>query len=137
VKPALHRPVADEPDPEFLLLAGSAGTLAYGGAWLAAGLPFPRCAFRALTGCPCPTCGATRCFLSLIHGHILQAFAWNPLVFTSLLGLAALNLYAAAVLTTRLPRIRLSLSSIEGRALRIASVILFAANWTYEIRHGG
>jgi hypothetical protein len=122
-----------EAEPELLLLGGSAGALAYGCAWLAAGLPLPPCAFRAVTGCPCPTCGATRCVLALLHGRVAEAAGWNPLVFAGLAGLALLNLYAIAVLLARQPRLRLSLTTTEGHILRIAFVVLAAANWAYEI----
>ena len=43
------------------------------------------------------------------------------------------NLYAAAVLLARLPRLRLSFGQNENRILRIALPILMAANWAYEI----
>ena len=36
------------------------------------------CIFHALTGLPCPLCGLTRSFVSLSHGHLLQAFLWHP-----------------------------------------------------------
>jgi hypothetical protein len=126
-----------ENDPELLALGGSAGALAYGCAWLAAGLPLPPCAFRAVTGCPCPTCGATRCVLALLHGRVAEAAGWNPLVLAGLAGLAVLNLYAAAVLVARLPRVRLSLSGVEARCMRAAFGILLAVNWAYEIHRGG
>jgi hypothetical protein len=129
----LHRPGPRETDPELLGLGASIGALAYGGVWLAAGLPLPPCAFRAITGCPCPTCGATRCALALLHGRVAEAAAWNPLVFAGLAALMLFNLYAAAVLLARLPRLRLSFGQNENRILRIALPILMAANWAYEI----
>jgi len=92
-----------EPDLELLALGGSAGAVAWRAAWITAGLPLPHCAFRAMTGCPCPTCGATRCVLALLHGHAGAALAWNPLVFCGLAAIAVLNLYAAAVLAGRFP----------------------------------
>jgi hypothetical protein len=74
--------------------------------------------------------------LALLHGRVGEALAWNPLVFTGLAALALLNLYAAAVLAARLPRVRLSLTGGEARLLRWACVLLLAANWAYEIHHG-
>ncbi len=133
----LKRLAPRETDPELLALGATAGAAAYGGAWLAAGLPLPPCAFRAVTGCPCPTCGATRCVLALLHGHVAEAVGWNPLVFAGLGVLAVLNFYAAAVWLGGLPRVRFSLSGTELRILRVACVILLAANWAYEIHRGG
>jgi len=37
------------------------------------------CAFRALTGLPCPGCGATRAFFHLGSGHVLTSLRINPL----------------------------------------------------------
>ena len=127
----------EESDLETLTLGTSAGALAYVGVWTASRLPMPPCAFHAITGCPCPTCGAMRCIIALLHGRIGQALGWNPLVFTGLILLAIFNLYAAAVLMGRLPRLRFSLTGWEGRFLRVASIILVAANWAYEIHRLG
>jgi hypothetical protein len=133
VNTLLHRLDPAEPDPELLLLGASAGGAAYAGAWMAGGLPLPPCAFRAITGLPCPTCGATHCVLALLHGHVAEAIAWNPLVFAGLVLLVLANVYAIAILAGKLPRLRFSFSAMEGRFLRLASVIILAANWAYEI----
>lgn len=45
---------------------------------LAAGAP--ACAFRAISGVPCPTCGGTRALLALAQLDLGAALAWNPLV---------------------------------------------------------
>jgi len=137
VNATLRRLRPEESDLEILTLGTSAGSLACAGVWMAGGLPMPPCAFRAITGCPCPTCGATRCVIALVHGHIGQALGWNPMVFTGLALLALFNVYAAAVLVGRLPRLRISLNGWEGRVIRVASVLLVAANWTYEIHRLG
>jgi len=136
MKAAFRPLLPGENDPELLALGTSASMGASGLAWLAAGLPLPRCAFHALTGCPCPTCGATRCVLALMHGHVSQALGWNPLIFTGLAGMALVNLYAIAVLLGGLPRIRFSFTGREGRVLKWACLLLVAANWAYEIHHG-
>ena len=47
------------------------------------GVGFP-CPFRALTGWECPFCGGTRLGAALLHGDVAAAFAYNPLVFVSL-----------------------------------------------------
>jgi hypothetical protein len=124
-----------ESDPELLLLGASAGAVAWGGAWLASGLPLPRCLFHAVTGCPCPTCGATRCVMALLHGRVAEALSWNPLVFTGLVAILLFNLYAAATLLFRLPRLRLALTGQEGRFIRLAFGLIISANWLYEIHH--
>ncbi len=73
---------------------------------------------------------------NLLAGHVLAAFEWNPLVFLSVIGLALYALYAAAVTTLRLPRIRLdSFSPAEIQFLRLAVALLVAANWIYLLFH--
>jgi hypothetical protein len=47
------------------------------------GMGFP-CPFRELTGWECPFCGGTRLGSALLHGDIGAAFAYNPVVFVSL-----------------------------------------------------
>lgn len=45
---------------------------------------FPKCPFRALTGCQCPGCGSTRAFYQLLHGDVVAAFKLNPLMILTL-----------------------------------------------------
>ena len=45
---------------------------------------YPRCIFKLLTGLNCPGCGGTRCLHALVHGDLLQALAFNPLVVLAL-----------------------------------------------------
>ena len=45
---------------------------------------FPPCPFRLFTGLTCPGCGTTRALHEMMHGHILAAFALNPLLFLAL-----------------------------------------------------
>lgn len=41
----------------------------------------PRCMFRIFTGYDCPGCGSQRAIHSLLHGHPLQAWHYNPFIF--------------------------------------------------------
>ena len=124
-----------EPNLELLTLGGSAGALVYAGTWLGAGLPVPPCAFRALTGLPCATCGATHCVLALMHGHVAEAFAWNPLVFAALSMVILGNVYSLGVTIGGLPRLRVSLGKAEARIVLAAIVVVVVFNWMYEIHH--
>jgi len=45
---------------------------------------FPGCPFRALTGFTCPGCGSTRGLHRLLHGDVIAAFEFNPLMILSL-----------------------------------------------------
>jgi hypothetical protein len=68
------------------------------------GIGFP-CPFRELTGWECPFCGGTRLGSALLHGDIGAAFAYNPVVFVSLvLGVAVGALWILEALGG--PRVR-------------------------------
>lgn len=45
---------------------------------------FPACPFRALTGFTCPACGSTRSLHKLLHGDVVAAFHFNPLLVLAL-----------------------------------------------------
>jgi hypothetical protein len=45
---------------------------------------FPGCPFRALTGFTCPGCGSTRGLHRLLHGDVVGAFEFNPLLILAL-----------------------------------------------------
>lgn len=131
------RPLAPkETDLEFLFLTVSTGLAASCYLYLQLGMPWPGCWFRRLTGIPCPTCGATRCAISLTHGDLVGAWRQNPLIFICYGGTLLVNLYAAAVLLFRFPRLRLAnLPSKVKRTLGALVIIALAANWAYLLAH--
>jgi hypothetical protein len=45
---------------------------------------YPGCPFRALTGWLCPGCGTQRGLHELLHGNLLAALRFNPLMVLSL-----------------------------------------------------
>jgi hypothetical protein len=45
---------------------------------------FPGCPFRSLTGFACPGCGSSRGLHCLLHGDVVAAFEFNPLLTLSL-----------------------------------------------------
>lgn len=51
---------------------------------------YPKCMFHELTGWYCPGCGSARAFHALIHGEILTALDYNPLLVISLPVVAAM-----------------------------------------------
>jgi Protein of unknown function (DUF2752) len=105
--------------------------------WLSVRLPTPRCAFRAVTGLPCLTCGATRSAWQFLHGHFLASIRFNPLAFVAYCGIAIFDLYALAVLIARAPRLRLNnFTRAEKLAVRILIVVLLSGNWVYLILAG-
>lgn len=47
-------------------------------------IPFPVCPFFALTGFACPGCGSTRGLHHLLHGDVVAAFRFSPLMMVLL-----------------------------------------------------
>jgi hypothetical protein len=63
---------------------------------------FPACPFRTLTGFTCPGCGSTRGLHCLLHGDVVAAFEFNPLMVVALpFLLYALARYTAAAVSGR------------------------------------
>ena len=131
----LRRLRAGELDHELIWLAVTVGAALWASAWLALRLPWPTCTFRALTGLPCVTCGATRASLFFLHGNLAAAWHLNPLVFVGLCGVAVFDLYALLVLSTRGRRVRVLGPERGARWLLLASLLLAGlANWIYLLR---
>jgi hypothetical protein len=131
-----HQLEPGEIDHELVWFAVSLASLALAAAWFALGLPWPRCVFHKLTGLPCVTCGMTRCAIQFLHGHLLAALQWNPIVFTALCGVIVFDLYAFATLTTRVPRLRISFLTQQAKtSVRVSVISAFALNWIYLLSH--
>ncbi len=67
-------------------LRGSAAFLAIAAAYIALELALGGdvpCYFKATLGIPCPGCGFTRAYLSLLKGDLVSAFFYHPLFFTA------------------------------------------------------
>lgn len=94
------------------------------------GRPVQLCLLKRVTGCPCPTCGFTRGTLSFLQGHPIQAWLYNPLLF-SVLGVFA-GVVAVRMLFGRGLAIRLS--GNECKVAWGAMIVLFVANWLYVTR---
>ena len=60
---------------------------------------FPVCLFHQTTGLLCPGCGSLRALHQLLHGHLLIAFHFNPLL---LLALPVAGWYATAYAARKL-----------------------------------
>jgi hypothetical protein len=131
-----RRRSANEPDHELIWLAISATSIAGAAAWLALALPWPKCAFLAVTGLPCVTCGATRSTIAFLHGDFLSALRWNPLAFVAFCALVAFDLYAVIVIAGQRARLRIvDWTAREKNVARIAVLSLLALNWIYLLAH--
>jgi len=120
---------------ELIWLGVSIGGIALAALWLGLGLPWPICWFHEFTGEPCATCGATRATIAFLHGHFLDAFRWNPLVFVGCVAVVLFDIYAAAVLLTGRQRLRVSFSGAEKRVFRFTAIAMLLLNWAYLIVH--
>lgn len=98
-------------------------------------LPFAICAFKALTGLPCPTCGSTRAVARLARLDLAGAFEMNPLATAAAAGLLAWGLLDLLLLA-RGRALGLEMSPTAGRVLRVAAVAAIVANWAYLIAAG-
>jgi hypothetical protein len=97
---------------------------------LASGVLRP-CVFRAVTGIPCPTCGATRGTLALLDGQPLVALELNPLVTIVAIGFVAGGVLAPLWVWRRgtVPVIATPLPLWT----RIGLIGLIIANWAWVI----
>jgi hypothetical protein len=91
----------------------------------------PACAFKALTGLPCPTCGSTRSIVHLSHFRFFSSLAMNPLLFVSFLAAVVALLYGVITLVFGLPRINVMLSDREKDRVRAAALLVLLFNWLY------
>jgi hypothetical protein len=93
------------------------------------------CAFKAVTGLPCMTCGTTRTLGRLFHLDLPGAVTMNPLSAAVALALVPWGLMDLVLL----PRGRaLVLEISRGLApfVRVTAVALVFANWAYLIVAG-
>ena len=99
--------------------------------WIAIAPALPPCPFRALTGVPCLTCGATRAAVAVLHGRPLEALLVNPLAVLAGLGFIAGGLVAPlwALLDAPVPH----LPTPTPRALRLAIAVALLADWAWVL----
>jgi uncharacterized protein DUF2752 len=93
------------------------------------------CAFKAITGWPCLTCGTTRAFARLFALDLRGAFAMNPLATGVAFALVPWGI-ADLVLSLRGRALALDLSPWAGRVVRVLALALVALNWVYLIAAG-
>ena len=83
----------------------------------------PRCPFRWLTGWQCPACGNQRALHALLHGHLAEAWAFNPFLLLSRPYLTLL--VAATALRRQYPRLY---TAVAHRRV-VASYLLLLCLW--------
>jgi len=95
------------------------------------------CPFNHMTGLPCPGCGLTRAFVSMAHGHLVDAVRWHalsPIMFA--LGLGLVFEYGARVFAGKsLLRINSLWNSRAGWAASVVFVGYGVARAVYFAAH--
>ncbi len=98
-------------------------------------LPFLFCAFHAVTGLPCLTCGATRALADLAQGDVRAAMAMNPLATLAAFAIVPWGLVDLALLT-RGRALALVVAPASARVLRAAGITAVLVNWAYLVAVG-
>jgi hypothetical protein len=98
-------------------------------------LPILVCLFRATTGVPCLTCGATRALGELVSGDVSGALAMNPLATVAAFALVPWGVGDLALMT-RGRALSLEVAPAGARALRRLAVVAVIANWAYLVAMG-
>lgn len=107
------------------------------GAWLVqtGTITLPTCGLKAAFNLPCLSCGATRATLNLLHGDLLTAIAYQPmiiLIYVLLLGWGAVSTWALI----KGHSINFDMTRAQTWAVRSLFVIIPIANWTYLVHAG-
>ena len=107
------------------------------GAWLVESgwIAFGECGMKMIAGIPCFTCGATRATIALLHGDLLGAIAFQPLIiglYALLIGWGLVS-FGACLFDRKLS---LSLTSTENTIGKIALIVGPFVNWAYLIAAG-
>ena len=131
------RQTASARDTESLSAAAVSGVWTLGA--VASFLPAaatPRCAFRALTGIPCLTCGTFRALRALMSGHWGDAFHLQPLLTVLAILSIAWVCYAVGGAQLGISRLRVRLTRREAVLSVAVGVTMILVNWVYLIRAG-
>lgn len=87
------------------------------------------CAFHALTGLSCPSCGLTRAFCAISRGHFREAWSLHP--FSFLFYALVLAGVAAPWLSRRYPALTggTAALTLRGFVLALAAALLAYGGW--------
>lgn len=92
-------------------------------------VPYPTCVVKLATGMPCPGCGMTRASLRLLHGDLVGALRYHPVVLPG-----AVGLLVAVVLALSLPEGHPLWPRFVQRSLTALGLSLAVA-WALRLAH--
>jgi hypothetical protein len=113
-----------------LMVLGAVASFLHLDAW-----GVPMCVFKATTGYPCMTCGATRALVRLSHLDLAGSIVMNPMVALAFLILVPWAL-TDALLYLRGQALVFDVGPRLGRVLPWLIVPIVLANWAYLIAVG-
>ena len=92
--------------------------------------PLPElCTFKRSFGVGCPGCGLTRCFISVVHGNVVDAWLYNPAgLFFFLVVAFQVPYRTVQIWRLRSGRAELNLHAI-GQWSLIAVAVLMVVQW--------
>jgi len=92
----------------------------------------PPCAVLVRLGVPCPACGATRTGIELAHFHVWDSLVINPLFFIIYIGIIFWFVNSLFGFCCN-KNLRVHLTEIEAKVLRIAILLSLPINWLYLV----
>lgn len=96
-------------------------------------IPFWGCAFRDLTGFPCPGCGLTRVADRFAHFNFYGAFKANPVGTLAAAGFAVLVVWSFLHLVFKVPTPDITLSERDWTRLRNVLIVALTLNYAFVI----
>ncbi|MGB0525523.1 MAG: DUF2752 domain-containing protein [Flammeovirgaceae bacterium] len=98
---------------------------------------FRVCLIKRATGIPCPSCGATRSVLAVLHGDFAKAMYYNPIGFILLLIMFFAPPLIIYDLVTKknyfFSLYRTIESTFQRKWVAIPAILLVLANWMWNI----
>ncbi len=93
-----------------------------------------RCTFKSMLGIPCMGCGATRATLNFMHGDLIEALTFSPMIAPLYVALALWGLLSAGLFLTG-RRLEVEMTTWTTWAVRGVLISIPFMNWFYVMAH--
>ena len=95
------------------------------------------CAFKNMTGIPCPSCGSTRATMQLLHGKFIKSILINPFgIITNSLVIISTFWMVNDILKNKETFFPFIKKDFVNKYVIIFAVMLTIANWIWNIQKG-